>query len=94
VAVGLHLYGTVRLAAAVWPLKRCVLGAEVLGHTAGIRMMRNTAEPPVRYLLHHVLKVKRSTYLSSYGKVFGAFYWAYLMHVYGSILAEGRDAGD
>lgn len=58
------------------------------------QMMRSTAEPMVSYFVHGVLKVKRGTYLSNYGKVFGAFYWAYLMHVYGSILAEGRDTGD
>jgi hypothetical protein len=57
-------------------------------------MMRSTAEPPVQYLLHDILKIKRGTYLSNYGKVFRAFYWVYLTHVYGSILAQGRDTRD
>ena len=45
------------------------------------QMMHSTAELAVQYLLHDVLKIKHGTYLSNYGKVFGAFYWAYLMHV-------------
>ena len=57
-------------------------------------MMRSTAEPAVQYLWHDILKIKHGTYLSNYGKVFGAFYWAYLMHVYGYIPAQGRDTKD
>ncbi len=44
--------------------------------------------------MHDVLKIRRGRYVSNCGKVFGAFYWAYLLHVYGAILAEGSDCGE
>jgi hypothetical protein len=57
-------------------------------------MICSTAEPPVQYLLHGILKIRRGTYLPNYGKVLGESYWPYLMHVYCSTLAHGRDTRD
>jgi hypothetical protein len=93
VTVGLHLYEPWEWPPLFGRLSDACSVRRFWAHTWH-QMMRSTAEPPVNYLLHDVLKMRRGTYLSNYGKVFGAFFWAYLMHVYGSILAGGKDAGD
>jgi hypothetical protein len=58
------------------------------------QMMRTVAEPPVYWFLHDVLGIKRGTYLSNYGKVFGAFFVAYALHGYCSNMAGSSHVGD
>jgi hypothetical protein len=58
------------------------------------QLMRTVAEPPVHWLLHDVLRVRKGTYVSNYGKVFGAFFMAYAVHGYGSNVAGGSHVGD
>ena len=58
------------------------------------QMMRTVAEPPVYWVLHDLLGIRKGTYLSNYGKVFGAFFVAYAIHGYGSNMAGGSHVGD
>ena len=57
-------------------------------------MMRTAAEPPVYWLLHDVLRIKKGTYLSNYGKVFGAFFVVYALHGYGLDIAGSSHVVD
>lgn len=56
--------------------------------------MRLHAEPPVNFVVHNILGIRKGTYLSNYGKIFGNFIVAYALHAYGRILAGGNHMND
>lgn len=56
--------------------------------------MRTLSEPPVDFLTHRVLRIKKGTYLSNYAKVFGAFLVSYVLHGYATHVAGGNHIAD
>ncbi len=51
--------------------------------------LRMQTEPPTTWLIDDVMKAKRGSYLSRYGRVCGIFFMAFLIHGYGRILTGG-----
>ena len=58
------------------------------------QMMRLHAEPPVAFVIHKVLRLPKGNYFSRWGKVFGNFAVAALLHAYGRNLAYGNTRRD